>query len=55
MLNVFRLVYTRIFIDNYIGQFYFITKIPSFEFNKYKVEESGCGFNQKRGLAETDS
>ena len=47
MLNVFRLVYIR--------QLYFITKMPTFGLYEYKVEGSGCGFNRKRGLAETDS
>ena len=35
-------------------QIYFITKMPTFGLYEYKVEGSGCGFNQKRGLAETD-
>ena len=38
-----------------ILQLYFITKIPTFRLYEYKVEGSGCGFNRKRGLAETDS
>ena len=32
-----------------------ITKMPTFGLYEYKVEGSGCGFNRKRGLAETDS
>ena len=54
MLNVFRHVCTRIFIDNYQTT-YFISKVPKFGLYEYKVEGSGCGFNRKRGLAETDS
>ena len=38
-----------------IGQKYFITKITMFGLHEYKVEGSGCGFNQNRGLVETDS
>ena len=38
-----------------IQQLYFITKMSTFGVSEYKVEESGCGFNRKRGLAETDS
>ena len=49
----FRLVYPRI-SSTTIGQLYFITKI-TFGLYEYKVERSGCGFNQNRGLAETDS
>ena len=30
-------------------------KMPTFGLYEYKIEGSGCGFNQKRGLAETDS
>ena len=30
-------------------------KLPMFGLYEYKVEGSGCGFNRKRGLAETDS
>ena len=30
-------------------------KMPTFGLYEYKVEGSGCGFNRKRGLAETDS
>ena len=37
-----------------IGQIYFITKMPTFGLYEYKVEGSGCGFNRKRDLAETD-
>ena len=53
MLNDFRLVYTRIFIDNYpTNLFYF--KMQTIGLYEYKVVGSGCGFNRKRGLAETD-
>ena len=38
-----------------IGQLYFITKVPTFGLYECKVEGSGCGFNRKRDLAETDS
>ena len=38
-----------------IQQFYFITKTPTFGLYEYKIEGSGCGFNRKRGLTETDS
>ena len=54
MLNVFRLVYTRIFSTT-IGQLYFITKMPASGLCEYKVEGSSCGFNRKRGIAETVS
>ena len=30
-------------------------KMATFGLYEYKGEGSGCGFNQKRGLAETDS
>ena len=30
-------------------------KMPQFGLYEYKVEGLGCGFNRKRGLAETDS
>ena len=43
------------FLSTTIGQLYFITKITTFGLYEYKVEGSGCGFNQNRGLAETDS
>ena len=43
-----------VFSSTTIGQLYFITKMPTFGFYEYKVEGSGCGFNRKRGLAETD-
>ena len=52
--NFFCLVYTRIFIDK-IRQLYFITKMPTFGLYEYLVEESGCGFNRKRDLADIDS
>ena len=35
--------------------FNFITKMTTFGLYEYKVEGSGCGFDPKRGLAETDS
>ena len=44
-----------IFPSTTIRQLYFITKMPMFGLCEYKVEGSGCGFNQKGGLAETDS
>ena len=43
------------FLSTSIAQLYFITKITTFGFYEYKVEESGCGFNRNRGPAETDS
>ena len=43
------------FLSTTIGQLYFITKITTFGLYEYKVEGSGYGFNQNRGLAETDS
>ena len=47
----FRLVYTRIFINNYpIILFYHKNGLY-----EYKVEGSGCVFNRKWGLSETDS
>ena len=36
-------------------QLCFITKMPTFGLYEYKVEGSDCGFNQKRGLTETES
>ena len=54
MLNVFRLVYTRIFINNYPTNL-FDHKNANFGLYEYKVEGSGCGFNRKRGLVKTDS
>ena len=44
-----------VFSSTIIGQLYFITKMPTFGLYEYKVEGSGCGFNRKWGLAETDS
>ena len=44
-----------VFSSTTIGQLYFITKITTFGSYEYKGERSGCGFNRKRGLAETDS
>ena len=55
ILNDFYLVYTRIFIDNYRTTLFYHKKMPTFGLYEYKVEGSGCGFNRKRGLAETDS
>ena len=49
MLNVFRSSSTT------IRQLYFITKMPLFGLYEYKAEGSGCGFNRKLGLVETDS
>ena len=37
------------------GNFILSTKMPTFGLYEYKVEGSGCGFNLKWGLAETDS
>ena len=44
-----------VFSSTTIGQLYFITKMPTFGLNEYKVEGSVGGFNRKWGLAETDS
>ena len=33
---------------------YFITKLPTFGLYEYEVEGSGCGFNRKWDLTETD-
>ena len=56
MLNVFSpFVYSHFYrqlSDNFI---LFITKITMFGLYEYKVEGSGRGFNQNRGLDETDS
>ena len=52
MLNAFRLVYTRIAIDNYLTALFY-HKMPTFGY-EYKVEGSGCGFNQNGGLTETE-
>ena len=43
-----------ILLTTTIQQIYFITTMPTFGLYGYKVEGSGCGFNRKRGLAETD-
>ena len=43
------------FLSTTIGQLYLITKITTFGLYEYKVEGSGCGFNQNRGFSETDS
>ena len=44
-----------VFSSTTIRQLYFITKMPTFGLYEYKVQGSVCGFNQKRGVAETDS
>ena len=44
-----------VFSSTTTRQLYFITKMSTFGLYEYKVEGSYCGFNQKRGLAETDS
>ena len=49
-----RLVYTRIFIDNYRTTLFY-NKITAFGLYEHKVEGSGCGFNRNSGIAETDS
>ena len=54
MLNVFRRVYTRIFIDNYPTILFNIEK-PTYGSYEYKEEGSGIGLNRKQGLVETDS
>ena len=54
MLNVFRCVYTRIFIDNY-PKTLFHHKMPSYGSCEYKKEGPGSGLNRKQGLVETDS
>ena len=43
-----------VFSSTTIRQLYFITKMPTFGLYEYKIEGSGSGFNQKRGLTETD-
>ena len=50
--NVFRLMHTCIFIENYPTNLFY-HKMPTFELYEYKVEGSGCGFNRKQDLAET--
>ena len=55
MLNVFFALCILAFLLTTVGQLYFITKITTFGLYEYKEEGSGCGFNQNRGLAETDS
>ena len=52
---MFIAMYILVFSSTTIGQLYFIMKMPMFGLYEYKVEGSGCGFNQKWGLAETDS
>ena len=47
-------LYILVFSSTTIRQLYFITKMPLFGLYEYKVEESGCGFNRKCGLTETD-
>ena len=54
MLFVFRLVYTRIFIDNYPTTLLY-HKHAKVRLYEYKEEGSGSGFNQKKDLTETDS
>ena len=54
MLNVFRRVYTRIFIDNSPTTLFHI-KRPTHGSYEYKEEGSGTGLNRKQGLVETDS
>ena len=44
-----------VFSSRTIRQLYFITKMPTFGLYEYNVEGSGCGFNRKWGLTETDS
>ena len=44
-----------VFSSTTIQQLYFITNMPTFGLYEYKVKGSGCGFNRKRGLTETDS
>ena len=44
-----------VFSSTTIRQLYFIAKMPMFGLYGYKVEGSGCGFNRKWDLAETDS
>ena len=43
-----------VFSSTTIRQIYFITKMSTFGLYEYKVEGSGCGFNRKPDLAETD-
>ena len=43
------------FSSTTIQQLYLSTKMPTIGLYEYIVEGSGCGFNRKRGLAETDS
>ena len=54
MLNVFRLVYTRIAIDNYLTTLFYRKKCQRLGMSINKVEGSGFEFNQKGGLAETE-
>ena len=44
-----------VFSSTTIHNFILSKKMATFGLYEYKVEGSGCGFNQKRGLAETDS
>ena len=44
-----------VFSSTTIRQLYFITKMPTFGLYEYKEEGSGCGFNGKLGIVETDS
>ena len=52
---MFFALFILVFSSTTIQQLYFITKMTTFGLYEYKVEGSGCGFNRKRGLAETDS
>ena len=54
MLNFFAMRILE-FSSTTIRQLYLSTKTPTFGLYEYKVEGWGCGFNRKRGLAETDS
>ena len=53
--SMFFAMYVLVFSSTTIRQLYFIAKMPTFGLYGYKVEGSGCVFNRKRGLAETDS
>ena len=45
---MFFALYILVFSLTTIRQLYYITKMPKFGLYEYKVEGSGCGFNQKR-------
>ena len=51
----FYALYILVFSSTNIRQLNFITKMPTFGLHEYKIEGSGCGFNQKWGLTETHS